>query len=69
MGWTIFALIELTLIDLYVGLVLLDRMAASVPPEKLSRLNIVRQFTIILLAACGAVLLIQVGRGHGWLRI
>lgn len=62
MGWTIF-----TAIDLYVGVVMLDLMATSVAPEKLSRLRVARRVLLIMLAISILVLIAQFARSHQWI--
>ena len=62
MGWTIF-----TAIDLYVGVVLLDLMATSLPPEKLPRLRKAKEVVLILFAVSLVVLAVQFAKGHGWI--
>jgi hypothetical protein len=57
--WTIF-----TAVDLYIGLILLETMAPSVPPEKLGRLKAARKAVIALLALSAVVLVFQVVRRH-----
>ena len=44
MFWTIF-----TIVDLYVGLVVLKTMESSLPPEKLPRVKIVQKAIWVLL--------------------
>ena len=62
MGWTIF-----TFIDFLIGLMLLDLMATTVPPEKLPRLRKARTVTLVLLILCGIVLAWQIARRY-WLK-
>jgi hypothetical protein len=57
MWWTLF-----TAADLYVGLIVLDAMASSVPPEKLSRLRTARKIVLGLLAASALVFATQLLR-------
>jgi cell division protein FtsL len=59
MWWTIF-----TGIDLYIGLIILDTLKGSVPPEKQKRLATVRKITIALLAVTVVVLIAQIIRRH-----
>ncbi len=47
MGWTIF-----TAADLYIGLIVLDAMAPSIPAEKLGRLPVARKVILALLVGC-----------------
>jgi len=63
MGWTIF-----TAIDLWIGVIVLDAMAPSVPPEKLTRLRIVRKVTLGLLVVSVIVLAVQIARRIGWIK-
>jgi hypothetical protein len=60
-GWTIF-----TFLDLFLGLFLLDMLATSVAADKLPRLRRARTVMIVLLLACGMVLLVQIARHYGW---
>lgn len=62
MWWTLF-----TVVDLYIGLVVLDAMAISLPQEKLPRLRAARKVIVALLVAA-IVLIIQVAHRLGWLR-
>jgi hypothetical protein len=62
MWWTIF-----TLADLYIGLIAIDAMAASVPQEKLPRLRAVRKIVIALLAGSAVVLAVQIAHRYGWI--
>ena len=62
MGWTIFAAI-----DLYVGVLLIDMMSTTVPPEKLPRLRKARNVILILLGVSVAVLCVQIARRQGWI--
>lgn len=63
MWWTIF-----TIVDLYIGVVVLDAMASSLPAEKLGRVRIVRRVVLALMAVCGVVLIVQISIRYGWLR-
>jgi len=58
-GWTIF-----TVIDLSVGLLLIDLISTTVPPEKLQRVRTVRNVTIGLLAVLVIVLVAQIVHRH-----
>jgi len=60
--WTIF-----TAADLYIGLIVLDAMAASIPQQKLPRLRIARRVVLALLIVSGVVLAGQIARRCGWL--
>lgn len=62
MWWTIF-----TIVDLYIGIVVLDAMASSVPPEKLVRLRRARLVILGLLAASAIVLAVQLMHRY-WMR-
>lgn len=62
MWWTLF-----TAADLYIGLIVLDAMKPSVAPEKVPTLQAARKMVLLLLAACGIVLLVQLGHRYGWL--
>jgi len=62
MGWTIF-----TAADLYIGLIVLDAMAPSIPAEKLGRLRTARKVVLALLVASGIVLAVQIARRLGWM--
>jgi hypothetical protein len=59
MWWTAF-----TAVDLYIGLVILDVMASSVPPHKLGRLRATRNVVIGLLAASVVIFAVQVVRRY-----
>jgi hypothetical protein len=59
MWWTIF-----TGIDLYIGLIILDTLKESVPPEKQKRLAAARKVALALLAATAVVLIAQIIRRH-----
>jgi hypothetical protein len=61
-GWTIF-----TAIDLYVGVVLLDLMAPSVPPERLPLLRKAKKVALILFGASLLVLAVQFARSRAWI--
>jgi len=61
-GWTLF-----TAIDLYVGVILLDLMATSVPPEKLPRLRKAKKVTLGLLVGSLLVLAVQYARWRSWI--
>jgi hypothetical protein len=58
--WTIF-----TIVDLYIGVVVLDAMASSLPPEKHARLHKVRLVILGMLAASGIVLAFQLVCRYG----
>jgi hypothetical protein len=60
--WTIF-----TIVDLYIGVVVLDAMASSLPPEKHARLHKVRLVILSLLAASAIVLIVQLMHRY-WMR-
>jgi len=51
MWWIIF-----TAVDLYIGLIILDLMAKSLPPEKQPRLARAKKMVIVLLALSGLAL-------------
>jgi hypothetical protein len=55
MWWTIF-----TAADLYLGLILLDAMAPSIPAEKLGRLRVARKIILALLVVSAIVLALQI---------
>jgi hypothetical protein len=57
--WTIF-----TAVDLYIGLIVLDSLAGTVPTEKRERLAIVRKVILGLLALTGIVLVVQIMHRH-----
>jgi hypothetical protein len=57
--WTIF-----TIVDLYIGLIVLDSLASSVPPEKIRRLQMAKKVILGLLLASGIVLVLQLLRRH-----
>jgi len=59
MGWTIF-----TVVDLLVGLLLIDLMTTAVPPEKLPRIRRARNAALVLLALSVMVLLAQIAHRH-----
>jgi hypothetical protein len=61
-GWTIF-----TAIDLFVGVLLLDLMTTSVPPEKLPRLRKARKISLALFGVTLLILLTQIAHRHGWI--
>jgi hypothetical protein len=63
MGWTIF-----TIVDLYIGLVVLDAMKPSIPLSKLRRLRTARRVILGLIGVCGIVLVAQIVLRYGWLR-
>ena len=54
-GWTIF-----TVVDLFIGVLLIDLMTTSVPAEKLQRVRIARNIGLGLLAASVIVLTVQI---------
>ena len=62
MGWTIFAAV-----DLYIGVILIDLISKSAPPEKLPRLRKARNVTLVLLGISILVLGIQVAREWEWI--
>ena len=62
MWWTIF-----TAADLYIGLIVLDAMAPSIPAEKLGRLRTARRVILALLVASGIVLAVQIAHRLGWI--
>jgi hypothetical protein len=55
--WTIF-----TIVDLYIGLIVLDSLASSVPPEKIRRLQVTKKVILGLLLGSGIVLVLQLVR-------
>jgi hypothetical protein len=55
--WTIF-----TIVDLYIGLIILDTLASSVPPEKIGRLRTAKKVILGLLVISGIVLVVQLIR-------
>ena len=57
MWWTIF-----TAADLYIGLIVLDAMAPSIPAEKLGRLRSARRVILALLVVSAIVLALQIVR-------
>ncbi len=63
MGWTIF-----TVVDLFIGLFLLDGLAPTLPQEKLPRLRAARKVILGLLIISGIVLVVQIAQRHGWMR-
>jgi hypothetical protein len=58
MWWLLF-----TVIDLYIGLIVIDVMAksGSIPPEKMPRLEIAKKITIGAIAVLGALFLAKIG--------
>jgi len=62
MWWTIF-----TAADLYIGLIVLDAMAPSIPSEKLGRLRMARKLVLALLVASAIVLAVQIAHRVGWI--
>jgi len=62
MWWTIF-----TAADLYVGLIVLDAMAPSIPAEKLGRLRTARKVILALLVVSAIVLAVQIAHRLGWI--
>jgi len=62
MWWTIF-----TAADLYIGLIVLDAMAPSMPAEKLGRLRTARKVVLVLLAVSAIVLAVQGAHRLGWI--
>jgi hypothetical protein len=62
MWWTIF-----TAADLYIGLIVLDAMAPSIPAEKLGRLRSARRVILALLVVAAIVLALQIARRQGWM--
>jgi len=61
-GWTIF-----TAIDLYVGVVLIDLISTTAPPEKILRLRKARKVALVLLGISVVVLAVQIARRYGWM--
>ena len=61
-GWTIF-----TVIDLFIGVCLIDMISTTVPPERLPRLRKARNVTLILFGISVVILLIQIARRQGWI--
>ena len=59
MWWTIF-----TIVDLYIGLIVLDSLASSVPPEKIKRFQVTKKVILGLLLVSGIVLVLQLVRRH-----
>lgn len=59
MWWTVFGAI-----DLYIGLIILDTLKGTAPPEKQKRLAIARKITIVMLVLTGAILAVQVVRRY-----
>jgi hypothetical protein len=59
MWWTLF-----TAADLWIGLIVLDAMASSLPPEKLGRLRTARKVILVLLASSALVLILQIVRRY-----
>ncbi len=57
MWWTIFAGI-----DLYIGLIVLDSLAGSLPPEKQKRLAAARKIVLAALGATALLLAVQILR-------
>jgi hypothetical protein len=64
MWWTLF-----TLADLYIGLIVLDAMALSVPPEKVVRFGVVRKVLLALIVGSAIVFAIQVALRLGWIHL
>ena len=62
MWWTIF-----TAADLYIGLIVLDVMAPSIPSEKLGRLRTLRKVVLALLLVSAIVLAVQITHRLGWM--
>jgi hypothetical protein len=62
MWWTIF-----TAADLYIGLIVLDAMAPSIPAEKLGRLRTARKVILALLVVSAIVLALLIARRQGWM--
>jgi len=62
MWWTIF-----TAADLYIGLIVLDAMAPSIPAEKLVRLRTARRVILALLVVSAIVLAVQVAYRLRWI--
>lgn len=58
-GWTIF-----TVVDLFIGVLLVDLMTTSVSAEKLRRVRIARNVGLGLLAASVIVLTVQILHLH-----
>ncbi len=63
MWWTLFAVA-----DLYIGVIVLDAMAPTLPPEKLPRVRTVRNVLLGLTAVGAVVFLLQMARHYGWIR-
>jgi cell division protein FtsL len=57
--WTIF-----TAVDLYIGLIILDSLAGTIPPEKQKRLGMARKAILALLGATVIVLAVQIIHRH-----
>jgi hypothetical protein len=57
--WTLF-----TAVDLYIGLIVLDSLAPTLPPEKQRRLASVRKIILALLALAAIVLILQIVKRH-----
>jgi len=58
-GWTIFAVV-----DLFIGLLLIELMTTTAPPEKLPRVRTARNVTLGLLAVSVMVLMVEIIHGH-----
>jgi len=61
--WTLF-----TIVDLYIGVIVLDAMAPSLPPEKRVRVRAARKVILGLLAVSVIVLAAQIARRYGWMK-
>jgi hypothetical protein len=61
-GWTIF-----TAIDLYIGVVLIDLISTTSPPEKILRLRKARKIALVLLGISVVILAVQIARRYGWM--
>ena len=57
MGWTIF-----TAVDLVLGLLFLDLVAPTLPPEKAGRVRVARRIVLGSLAVTAVVLVVQIVR-------
>ena len=59
MWWTLF-----TAVDLYVGLIVLDSLRPTLPPEKQKRLVVARKVILVLLALTAMVFVAQIMMRH-----
>jgi hypothetical protein len=57
--WTIF-----TAIDLYIGLIIVDSIAGTLPPEKQRRAAIAKKVILGMLAFTAIVLVVQVAKRY-----